>query len=376
MRFHLGDALTLAGRLTDQPGFDSGRERFRRFLSAWDGEVDDLRSLVDDARRAGDEQAQRALMDLVVLLGRHLGFAVTHGTYDRSAGAVRFDGAWRSAGVIRIVVEVRTARSRPFIPTDLARTFKALERTVTAAAAEEELGLCVDVPPASGPRPGRRRDEAQHETQDDAGRGFPLDALLRMAARVEAQSLSHEEVIDLLRAGAADPRVETLMAEPVRAGGAAPSRAPVITLVPREPQPDYWIGTIVPEGGATAAQMIRSVIGGRQLLGVGAIGLMPSQARKGDWVCFYVPGTGILGHARLGVRSDDTAQLRGASRFAAVFALEDVQFYPRPNALDMTSPSQRLATRTPPEADGPFLSQVSAQEFRALTTTLEARFNA
>jgi hypothetical protein len=292
-------------------------------------------------------------MDLVVLLGRHLGFAVTHGTYDRSAGAVRFDGAWRSAGVIRIVVEVRTARSRPFIPTDLARTFKALERTVTAAAAEEELGLCVDVPPASGPRPGRRRDEAQHETQDDAGRGF-----------------------DLLRAGAADPRVETLMAEPVRAGGAAPSRAPVITLVPREPQPDYWIGTIVPEGGATAAQVIRSVIGGRQLLGVGAIGLMPSQARKGDWVCFYVPGTGILGHARLGVRSDDTAQLRGASRFAAVFALEDVQFYPRPNALDMTSPSQRLATRTPPEADGPFLSQVSAQEFRALTTTLEARFNA
>src|SRR4051794_17271198 len=98
MRLLLTGLLALAGRLSDQPDADSGRERFRRLLSGPAGVVDNIRHWLDDARHSPDEQSQRALTDLVVTLGRHLGFGISYGAYERPFGAVRFDGAWRSPG--------------------------------------------------------------------------------------------------------------------------------------------------------------------------------------------------------------------------------------------------------------------------------------
>ena len=169
---------------------------------------------------------------------------------------------------------------------------------------------------------------------------------------------------------------EELMAAAHAATPSRPSPAPVIALVPREPPPDYWIATIVPDAGATATQVVRAVIAGRQLLGVSAVGVMPSQARRGDWVCFYVPGSGVVGHARLRGQADRASQLRDGRRFAAIYAIDGVQLYPRPNALDLTSPLQRLATRTPPDPAGPFLSQIEEADFRMLTSTSDARRHA
>ena len=185
-----------------------------------------------------------------------------------------------------------------------------------------------------------------------------------------------DDVVTLLRAGADDARVRALMAAAHAATPSRPSPAPVIALVPREPPPDYWIATIVPDAGATATQVVRAVIAGRQLLGVSAVGVMPSQARRGDWVCFYVPGSGVVGHARLRGQADRASQLRDGRRFAAIYAIDGVQLYPRPNALDLTSPLQRLATRTPPDPAGPFLSQIEEADFRMLTSTSDARRHA
>ena len=143
MRLFLTDMLALSGRLTDQPGPDTPRERFRRFLAGWPGSVDDLHALIEDGQRTPDDQSQRALMDLVVTLGRYLGFSVAYGVYDRRSGAVRFDGAWRSPGLARIVLEVRTDRTRPFSPDDLSRTIAALPDVEPAVDTEQTLGLCI-----------------------------------------------------------------------------------------------------------------------------------------------------------------------------------------------------------------------------------------
>jgi hypothetical protein len=85
-------------------------------------------------------------------------------------------------------------------------------------------------------------------------------------------------------------------------------------------------------------------------------------------VCFFVSGTGIVGHARLAEAIDRrVAPVRGAERFAAVFRLDDVEMYARPRSLDPLSPSQRLADRVPFDTAGPFLSPISADDFAALT---------
>ena len=366
MRLYLGDVLALAGRLTDQPGFDTARERFRRFLTNWPGTVDDLRSLVDDAQRTIDEQSQRALMDLVVTLGRYLGFAVIYGSYDRTHGAVRFDGAWRSPGAARFVLEVRTDRSRPFSPTDLERTVKALPAVDAGDESEPASGLCVTVP-----SPGRRVPEPVDVGDPTvAVREWPLDALLLLAERVAARTVSHDEALALLLAERDDPRVAALVEA---ASTTAPSAAPTtgtpshLSLVPKEPVADYWIATIIADEWTTAEQFVDAVIGGRQLLGVSAIGILPAEARPGDWVCFFLPGTGVVGHARFGGQLAGTAPLRGAERFAVVFTLNDVELYGTPRPLDLTSPVQRLASRPPAGAVGPYLSHVTERDFRMLT---------
>ena len=371
MRVHLSDLLALAGRLTDQPGPDTARERFRRCLTTWPPEVSDLADLIDAAQRSQDDQSQRALMDLVVTLGRHLGFVVNYGLYDRRNGAVRFDGAWRSPGRVRIVLEVRTDRTRPFSPDDLARTTAALPDAASASASEQTLGLCIVVP-----LHGRRRigDAPREAVLQGLARVLPLQAVLMLARRIEAGTLDHAQAVELLIGVVDDARAAELLGQAPEPAGAevpprpAPGAVAHLTLVPREEPPDYWVATMLAQEGTTPAQFIDVVVRGRQLLGVSAIGIFPATARPGDWVCFFLAGIGIVGHARLASEmGQSAAPLRDAGRYTAVFTLAELQFYDTPRPLDPTSPAQRLADRVPFDVSGPFLSQIPQAEFHAIT---------
>lgn len=373
MRVHLADVLALAGRLTDQPGPDTARERFRRFLSGGTGSLDELSDLIDDAQRTPDDQAQRALMDLVVTVGRYLGFVVSYGGYERRSGAVRFDGAWRSPGVVRIVLEVRTDRTRPFSPDDLSRTLAALPDASTADAAEQTLGICIVVP-----LHGRRRagDAPREPVAQGLARVLPLHAVLMLARRVEAGTLDHATAVELLSGVEDDARAAALLGQsaadvaPEPQLRAVPAPAGHLSLVPREEPPDYWIATMLADEGTTPGQFVEAVVRGRQLLGVSAIGIFPATARPGDWVCFFLAGTGIVGHGRFaGEVAQRAAPLREAGRYTAVFALADLQFYDAPRLLDPNSPAQRLADRIPFDVSGPFLSQIPQAEFHALTAS-------
>ncbi len=365
MRLFLSDLLALAGRLSDQPDPDSGRERFRRLLSGSAGVVDNIRQWLDDARHSPDDQSQRALTDLVVALGRHLGFGVSYGAYERPFGAVRFDGAWRSPGVARVVLEVRTDRTRPYSPDDLARTIAALPDVEPPAGDEQTVGLCVVVPLHGA----RRRTDAPRERVARANiHVLPIDILLSLVERIRAEQITHEQLAALMVSGADGSSVARLLTEASAAAASDPAASSHLSLVPREEPPDHWIATIVGDEGATPQQIIDAVVCGRQLLGVSGIGIFPANARARDRVCFFVRGTGVVGHAQLSSQADPmAAPLRNAGRFTAVFTLEHVELYESPVPLDVSSPAQRLANRTPFEAPGPFLSPISQRDFASLT---------
>ena len=131
---------------------------------------------------------------------------------------------------------------------------------------------------------------------------------------------------------------------------------------------DFWIATIVPDEGAAPKQMIDAVVRARRLLPASAIGIFPPSARPHDWVCFFVSGAGVLGCGRLGARIEPAgAPVRGAHRFAAIFALTESILYDESVPLDPRSLQQRLATRTPVGVAGSFLSPISEQDFLTLT---------
>jgi hypothetical protein len=131
---------------------------------------------------------------------------------------------------------------------------------------------------------------------------------------------------------------------------------------------EFWIATIVDDDGAPAELLIDKVIGHRRVLPASRLGMFQPSARPGDWVCFFIAGSGVVGWARLHERIDPlTAAVRRPHRFTSVFTLASVSFHAQPVGLDASSLPQRLATRSPLGVAGSFLSPISEQDFRALT---------
>jgi hypothetical protein len=133
MNLSLSELLPLVGRLDSTPGFDSPRERYRRFLLEHVTDVPTARGLIEECQRSVGEQRHRALQDLVVLLGRFLGFETIFGSYDRSAGSL--DGQWRSRGLLDVILEIRTEQTTII-------TADSLVRAVAGMAGPTRIDAC------------------------------------------------------------------------------------------------------------------------------------------------------------------------------------------------------------------------------------------
>src|SRR5581483_4449322 len=121
----LDELLALTGRLDDAPGFDTPRERFRRFLLEHVFNVKLARTLIESCQQAVGEQRHRALQDLVVLLGRFLQFETTFGAYESASDFPAVHGEWRSHGALDVLIEVRTDQTTDATLESLAKALSA-----------------------------------------------------------------------------------------------------------------------------------------------------------------------------------------------------------------------------------------------------------
>ena len=83
------------------------RERWRRFLLDYTRDASTLRAFIDECQHSPDEQHRRALQDLVVLIGRPLGFDVTFGAYAPAPDAITGRPYWRSRTGFHAVLDIR-----------------------------------------------------------------------------------------------------------------------------------------------------------------------------------------------------------------------------------------------------------------------------
>ena len=113
--------------------------------------------------------------------------------------------------------------------------------------------------------------------------------------------------------------------------------------------------------------MVDFVIRGRQVLGITDTGPLPMPVSIGDLVCFYIAGTGIVGHAQFdNVIPDASAAIRGAGRFTAVFQLKDVTIYDSPHRVMLESIGLHIPSRSPYD-NGAMLAPITRDDFEALT---------
>jgi hypothetical protein len=364
MSVTLDELLSLVGRLDDAPGFDTPRERFRRFLLERVTDVPAARALIEECQRSVGEQHHRALQDLVAVTGRLLQFEVTFGTYEPSADGVRVDGQWRSPGLLDVVLEIKTDQTT-------SATMEGMARAMTAAAARAELepriGLCVVARQYAAL--GKIDRALAAVTPDLDIRVVSIRSLLALAAQVSADRLAHAEVVRLLRSGVALDFVIDLLDRPAPNGQSSTSMADRGGSAPDHPEPEFWVATITGGEASTPEQLLASVIAERHVLAISHAGRLPShQGAPGDWVCFFVPRKGIVGHAQLASVIEDSAKVvRDAGRFSCVYRLAHVTLYERRPIIQALRNDRPFSV---PPADlplpGPCLAPITRQDFLAL----------
>lgn len=382
MNITLNELLTLLGRLDDEPGFDSARERFRRFLVEHVTDVPTARPLVEECQRAVGEQHHRALQDLIVLLGRFMRFDTSFGAYARLPGGIKVDGQWRSRGRLEVVLEIRTDQTTE-------PGFESLTRAVSAVAAatqtdvEARLGLCVVGRHYAGR--GRLEQAAALEKQAEM-RVVSVQSLLSLATKFSEDRLSHGEVVKLLRSGYALDFFIDLLDRPADAArprevvqDAVPAAAPAAPPPPRAPvppppllrrEPEFWVATLVANDMSSPDQLLASVIIGRRVLGICHDGALQSDGEPGDWVCFFVPGRGIVGHAQFqAVVENGATVIRDAAQFSRVYQLNDVDIYDEPVVQALRAQRPFVVPSADAQLAGPCLSPMSKQDFMAMTAS-------
>lgn len=191
------EVLELVGRLDDQPGFDSPRERLRRYLTQAVTEFDQVRALVDEGQHALGEQSHRALQDIVAILGRFLGFETAFGAYHPVDGSPRHHGLWRSRRRLNVVLHVFTDQTPRGDFEDASKELPPVGSDLIADSDLPVLGLAVVTPMCAW----RTRLEQMMDAQLDAEdrRVVSADCLVTLATLVNEGDISHEEVLQLLQ---------------------------------------------------------------------------------------------------------------------------------------------------------------------------------
>lgn len=363
----LNEVLMLAGRLDDSPGFDTPRERFRRFLGEHAAEVPVIRTFIEQCQRSPGEQHRRALQDLVVILGRCLGFETTFGTYLHAPGAPPDDGHWRIRPRAHLVLEIRTDQTPGSDLQDLSRAVAAAAEASNLVSGARPMGLCVVAPLC----PGRHKlEEALGDSRPDVPlRLVSLRALLTLADLVHAGRVMQPEVMRLFGSALTLDDVVDLLDRVAGAGKSGESRVSDDAGLSAREERGFWMATVAGDLSATPEELVSVVIGGRNILGVSADGRVAGAARPGDSICFYIPDRGVVGHAEVASCAQNGTGLREAHRFSRVLHLTNTELHvDQPVLPDVQTQLRLRAMRRTGDAAPPPLIRLSEQEFVALVT--------
>src|SRR5579862_1285919 len=342
MTVTLDQILTLSGRLDTEPGYDSARERFRRFLVEYVREWPVVRGLIEECQFSPDEQHRYALQDLIALSGSFLGFRTAFSP-----------AAWHSRSRLHLLLDVKASPSAPAEIDTLAKAVAAAARTLDVSAARQ-AGLCVLSPLYV------YRDKIDELA---AAATVPIStasvrSVMALGDLVHAGRVERPDVIRLLESNLSIDFMIDLIAH----GGVPPAAKPApderAAPVEHDPAVDAvdddvaqcWLAPVAPDHATRPDEFLERVVAKRLAFGVSDDAASGSAARAGDRICFYISGRGIVGHARVASLAGGGGGLRDAHRFRQILHLQGLElFLTAPVAIDAET---QLRLRTAQLAPG------------------------
>jgi hypothetical protein len=366
MSLTLDQILLLAGRLDDSRDFDAPRERFRRFLRSSVRDLSLARRLVEEGRHGPDDQHRRAFEDLVVHLGRFLGFEVDFALGASIGGRLVYHGAWHSPAALRVVVAATSPLADSATTADtLAQAVQALTET-TGGAGGLSVGLLI-VTPLSVARP--TGEPARAAVASGSLRVLPLAEIHLLADLVAGGRLAHQDVARMLASGIPVDFVAGLLG---RAPAAAAESAEE-TPAPARRGTGFWLVGVHADHATSPEDLLELVIGKRHVFGVTDKGTVVGTVGVGDGICFHLPGKGVVGHARVVSVTDGAADLRDARRYRQVLRLEGLELHlGRPVRLDAETELRLRAAPTAANRQAQTLLEISAESYRTMSAPVPA----
>ena len=363
MSITLDDVLLMVGRLDDTPGFDTPRERFRRFISTHVTDVRLARAFIEQGQRSLGEQHHRALKDLVTILGRFLGLETAFGSYMPVSGVLRYDGHWRYPRRLNMVLEVRTDQTQGADLESLSRSVGAMAASsLLSASTPSPVGLSV----LTTHYPRRAVLEHSMASRKPGGpiKVASIRSLLAVADLVDAGRVTHAEVLRILSSDLSVDFLIDLLERSATARDAGRS-------TPAEPrdEPAFWVAIVGSDAAATPEQIVERVIGKRRVFGLRHTRSRQQVPRPGEEVCFYVSGAGIVGDAEIVSIAEDGTGIRDASRFSHVLHFAEPHLHLNAPIL----PPADLQRRLDAEAASTSLTRISEQAFLDLTSGASVR---
>jgi len=188
----LEQLLSVVGTLDDSPGFDTARERFRRFITKRIATFAELRQLIEQCLQLPGMQSHRALEDLVLTLGRFLDFEVVFGRYDPTS--ILTGGGWRARRELFIHVAVWTSHT-PTIDLAQLTSGNPKEGRSSAGDGESRVGLGIVTP--LFPATARLRDLTSNPTEIPVY-ALSLNWLLQLTEMVVQGRVNQSFIVALL----------------------------------------------------------------------------------------------------------------------------------------------------------------------------------
>jgi hypothetical protein len=269
------------------------------------------------------------------------------------------------------VLEIRTDQTETTGFDALSRTVAAFTANSQPARAARALGLCVLTPLYAG---RGRLDEIQSPlTPDSRVRLVTLRSLLTVADMIGARRVTHDDLVKVLGSDLEFDFAAELLE---RAANPASPADPVIPHAARfevHADTSFWLATVGADQGATPEQFVEIVIGRRRIFGISEGAAPPNTPQRGDGICFYVAGRGVVGHGHVRSAAEGGIGLRDAHRFSQLLHLQDVALYLHaPSPLEEDMQLRVRAARLSRDRSAHSVIRISRQEFDRLMAVHEA----
>lgn len=330
MSVSLTQILGLVGKLDDEPGEQTPRERFRKFLRENINKAGQVRDYVQECLRNSGDQYSRVLQDLVNHIGRLLGFDVTFGRYKGVPGEIGFDGLWKSPKTgFSIVVEVKKTETYAIKTSTLVGYVNELISEKRVKSWDDVLGLYVVG--QYDPQLRQLENNIIAESRANQLRIIEVESLLTLAELMNEYDVIHEDILALLKplGPKIDPTISligSIVAEGKPRKEAEEEAREEPTL---EKGAQYWITPVRDEEEQSAENVIETLVGKEGIYAFGDRTPGRSRIRPGDWICFYASGNGVTAHAKVASLPERKRhpKVRHSERYPWTFSLEDAHLY-------------------------------------------------